>query len=1131
MGNKNIFVMKAIKAVIGGVFIVFFFVGNVYSQGDETIQAGDQLSKTLSWSNTDSQCFEESNITFNDAHDADWVNFDIDRTNETVSLSGTTLEPGTYTVSYMNNYEVDVLDQCQPEFDSFTFDITVQNSDPNINSSPVNSINEGDSYSYSVNANDSNGHSLSYTKISGPGWLAMSGNDLSGTPDYDASGSYSIEVEVTDGYGGTDNQSFTLTVDNSNRAPSITSNAPTTVSEGGNYSYDISGSDPDGDNLTYSLDSGPSWLSLSGKTLSGNPGYNSAGSYDVTVKASDGNASDSQSFTITVDNSNRPPSIDSNAPTQINEGDDYSYEISASDPDGDDLTYNLTESPNWASISGNTITGSPGYSDSGGHAFVVKVSDGNASDSQSFTVTVGVSDRGPSINSSPPTSAVEGEEYSYVMEASDPDGDEISYTLDEGTSWLTLDGNHLHGTPGKEAQGDHPIKVNVTAGGKNDTQSYTLTVDNTNQPPTINSSPVKSGKEAKTYEYVINASDPDEDNLTYSLDTGPDFVSVTENRLTGKPGYNQAGEYEVALTVSDGNANDTQSFTLIISNVNRAPNISSSPPTSAKGGSAYEYVVNASDPDGDDISYSKTAGPDWLSMSGNSLGGTPGNNVDGSFDVTVKASDGNSSDTQSFTLAVGSTNRPPEFTSDPVTDVKEQKEYTYQVAVNDPDGEDISISAEEKAPWMNYSDNGDGTAVLSGTPNAEQSGSYQVILRANDGSDQVDQTFEVTVSDVGRAPKITSDPPTYAKEEVTYSYNIEANDPDGNNISFNYASGPGWLSLSNSDPKTGTATLTGTPPAAKSGEYTIKIVATAGEESTTQQYTLEVGTGNGPPTITSDPIKSAPVAQSYRYAIKASDNENEKITFSLEKAPDFLGLAGNNPEAGEAALVGKPSTKQTGEYEIIIKATDNGNPKKSSQQQFTLTVSVGNNAPVIESQPTEEVNSGSLYEYNIRTREPDGDDVTITATAGSGSDLPGWLSFSTSGDGKGTLTGTPTPDDKGVLPITITATDNGQPEQSTTQQFEIRVNPKTVSQLNVFFVYPNACREKCTIKFALPTEQLVHMKVYSAAGELVRETKEETYPEGVNEIEFLPKKLPSGKYSFTIFGQDMSYDAEFTLIR
>src|SRR5699024_1054196 len=152
-------------------------------------------------------------------------------------------------------------------------------------------------------------------------------------------------------------------------------------------------------------------------------------------------------------------------------------------------------------------------------------------------------------------------------------------------------------------------------------------------------------------------------------------------------------------------------------------------------------------------------------------------------------------------------------------------------AVNDPDGDDVSISAEEKAPWMNYSDNGDGTAVLSGTPNAEQSGSYQVTLRASDGTESVDQTFEVTVEDVGRAPKITSDPETYVKDEVNNTYNKKADDSDGSNVSLDDCTGPGRLTLVSTNPKKRPAKLKGAPPAGKSAEYTFKIIVTAGEES------------------------------------------------------------------------------------------------------------------------------------------------------------------------------------------------------------------------------------------------------------------------------------------------------------
>lgn len=949
--------MKFIKIALLNIIIILFVAIPGFSQSNETIQAGEELSKTHTWETTDSKCYEESNYTLNDSHTADWVTFNIDRDNGTILFTGSTLEPGTYTVSYRNNYKVEVLDRCEPEFNSVSFEITVENNAPKINSSPEKNAQEGEKYSYT---------------------------------------------------------------------------------------------------------------------------------------------------------------------------------IEATDPDGDDLSYNLTKAPDWASISGNTISGTPGFSAAGKYDFVVEVSDGIASDSQSFTVTVNSTDRPPSISSSPPTSAVEGEEYSYVIEASDPDGDDISYSLVKGASWLSLDGNHLNGTPGMTDKGDYSIKIRVEANGKSDTQSFTLTVDKTNQAPTIDSSPVKTGKERETYSYEVEASDPDGDDLSYSLEVGPDFLSFdnndSDNILTGKPGYDQSGEYEVEIKVTDGTASDTQSFTLTIEDVNRAPSISSSPPTSAVGGSKYEYVVNANDPDGDDITYSKTKGPDWLSMSGNTLSGTPGNKVSGSFDITVKASDGEASDSQSFTVTVSSTNRPPEFTSSPVTDVKEQDKYSYQIAVNDPDGDDVSISAEEKAPWMNYSDNGDGTAVLSGTPNAEQSGSYQVTLRASDGTESVDQTFEVTVEDVGRAPKITSDPETYVKEEVNYTYNIKADDPDGNNVSFDYASGPGWLSLVSTNPKKGTAKLKGTPPAGKSGEYTIKIIVTAGEESTTQQYTLEVGKGNGPPKITSDPVKTAPVAKSYRYEIKATDNENDDINFSLEKAPDFLKLAGENPEKGKAVLVGEPSKEDTGKHTVIIKAVDNGDPPKSSQQQFTLNVSIGNEAPVFNTDPVKEVNVGEPYKYDIKATDPDGDDLSIEAQTADGSELPDWLTFKTDG-AEATLSGIPSPEDKGTVVIKLLAIDDGEPKQSNKQEFGLKVRPKSVSKLNVHFVYPNACQEKCAIEFALPTKQEVYMKVYSASGELVRETESKEYPMGVNEIEFLPKKLPSGKYSFTVFSDDMKYNAEFTILR
>src|SRR5699024_8279895 len=158
-----------------------------------------------------------------------------------------------------------------------------------------------------------------------------------------------------------DTQSFSLTVNNKNQAPNIDSSPPTSANEGSSYSYSIDASDPDGDELAYSLNEGPSWLSLSGNILSGTPGNNAAGSHNIEIEVSDGNGgTDTQSYTLDVSNTNRSPSIDSSPPTSATEGSNYSYSIEASDPDGDDLTYSLDSGPGWLSLSGSTLSGSPG---------------------------------------------------------------------------------------------------------------------------------------------------------------------------------------------------------------------------------------------------------------------------------------------------------------------------------------------------------------------------------------------------------------------------------------------------------------------------------------------------------------------------------------------------------------------------------------------------------------------------------------------------------------------------------------------------------------------------------------------------------------------------------------------------
>ena len=103
--------------------------------------------------------------------------------------------------------------------------------------------------------------------------------------------------------GGTITQDFSV-YRVANSAPTFT-NQPTKVAvEGQAYSWAAATSDAENNSVTVTKVSGPTWLSVSGRTLSGTPPQGSAGFYDVSLSASDGTASTPLQFRLTVFNDN-----------------------------------------------------------------------------------------------------------------------------------------------------------------------------------------------------------------------------------------------------------------------------------------------------------------------------------------------------------------------------------------------------------------------------------------------------------------------------------------------------------------------------------------------------------------------------------------------------------------------------------------------------------------------------------------------------------------------------------------------------------------------------------------------------------------------------------------------------------
>ena len=98
----------------------------------------------------------------------------------------------------------------------------------------------------------------------------------------------------------------------------------------------------------------------------------------------------------------------------------------------------------------------------------------------------------------------------------------------------------------------------------------------------------------------------------------------------------------------------------------------------------------------------------------------------------------------------GGGNAIPQFTSTAVTSATENQAYAYNITTSDGDAGDVlSITAPTIPSWLTLTDNGDRTALLSGTPGAIDVGSNAVVLNVSDGTDNTNQSFTINVAPVG----------------------------------------------------------------------------------------------------------------------------------------------------------------------------------------------------------------------------------------------------------------------------------------------------------------------------------------------------------------------------------------------
>ncbi len=257
------------------------------------------------------------------------------------------------------------------------------NNAPNITSNPLSQARVNNLYLYQVGASDVDGDPLSFNLTNAPDGMAIdSQGRITWNPDASQLGEHTVEVIVEDGQGGSDNQSFTLDVNNrvENQAPNITSTPNIITNTERVYQYQGKAIDPDGDYLIWSLTEAPQGMVIDEITgvLSWQPTAQQIGEHTVSVQVIDTfGLAVIQTFTLSVNGNNIPPAILSIPPTRGGINQVYSYQVAARDPENDPLRFSLGVRPEGMTIDETTgeIQWTPTTQQLGNHTVEVIVAD------------------------------------------------------------------------------------------------------------------------------------------------------------------------------------------------------------------------------------------------------------------------------------------------------------------------------------------------------------------------------------------------------------------------------------------------------------------------------------------------------------------------------------------------------------------------------------------------------------------------------------------------------------------------------------------------------------------------------------------------------------------------------------
>jgi cohesin domain-containing protein/dockerin type I repeat protein/putative Ig domain-containing protein/Big-like domain-containing protein len=405
-------------------------------------------------------------------------------------------------------------------------------------------VKENSLLKVNLQAEDASGEGVTFDADSLPdGAQVFPGGLFKFRPGFEQAGSYSVTIYAFDASGNYDEETITLTVEDLNRKPELVVDNQA-VSEGDTLQFDITATDPDGDELSYAAYDLPSGAVFDETTGSFNwiTGQDQSGNYLVLFTTSDGKSGgvDSARAVITVGDVNRPPELDPIGNQVVEEGDTLTFEITASDLDNtDQLSVSISGLPEVARFSYDTdnpvtvtVVVIPDYLDAGIYDVRVTAGDNNAQNplsvSRRFELEIKDTDVAPSFTGQlegTDTLALtvnEGGRLEIEVRAQDPGGDALSYSTsilpkNARTDFTGLEKLVIF-APGYDQSGTHKFELIASDGANTVSKPVKVQVTEVNLAPVVFEIDDQSVDEGDIITFAVNYHDPDNDSVIVHTD-------------------------------------------------------------------------------------------------------------------------------------------------------------------------------------------------------------------------------------------------------------------------------------------------------------------------------------------------------------------------------------------------------------------------------------------------------------------------------------------------------------------------------------------------------------------------------------------------------------------------------------